>query len=88
MKQIIFTAMILLILSCSQEESINNCGCVEVQERNVTTNVWTGGAWMEQTKWTENGITNRIDGCFSPDELKYMTRQVDKYTRWYVTCSK
>ena len=37
MKKIIFTAIMLLMVSCSEKEIVIDCGCVEVQEKLIST---------------------------------------------------
>ena len=89
MKKIIFASIILIILSCSTEESIlNNCGCIEIQERKVEVKFWTGGAWMYDMRWQESGLKNNIEGCFTEQEAKYMTVQLSDSERWFVRCNK
>ena len=87
MKQIIFTAMILLIVSCSPEEIINDCGCIESQERYVDKKAWTGGAWLYYKEWQKTGQENKIEGCYTDKETEYMTREVGNNERWFVTCN-
>ena len=87
MKKIIFTAMILLILSCSENEEKGGCGCIESQERLIEVSVWTGGAWYDYEEWQESGNYNDIGGCFTIEETQYMTRQVSQRERWSVTCN-
>jgi hypothetical protein len=87
MKQIIITAMILLIVSCSETEMINNCGCIESQQRYLDKKVWTGGAWMYYKEWQSTGENNNVDGCFTDKQTEYMVRNVSDYERWLVTCN-
>jgi hypothetical protein len=87
MKKIIFIAMILLIVSCSKEEELNNCGCVETQEMNVDKKIWTGGAWMYYKEWEKTDRQNNLDGCYTKKETDYMVTIVSERERWKVTCN-
>ena len=86
MKKIIFTAMIFIILSCSKEEEINDCGCIETQELLVNKKVWTGGAYLYTEEWQTTTNRNYIDGCYTTEESAYMVRQVSDRERWFITC--
>ena len=87
MKKIIFTAMILLIVSCSSpEEIINDCGCIESQERYVDKKAWTGGAWLYYKEWQKTGQENKVEGCYTDKETEYMIRTVSDRERWLLTC--
>jgi hypothetical protein len=86
MKKIIITAMILLTVSCSQEEIINDCGCIENQERYVDRKVWTGGDWYYFKEWQKTGEKSKIEGCYTDKEAEYMIREVGYNERWFVTC--
>ena len=79
--------MILLIVSCSPEEIIEDCGCVESQEIKVKKKVWTGGDWMEIEVWEKTSKWNNIEGCFTDKQTEYMVRNVSDYERWLVTCN-
>jgi hypothetical protein len=87
MKKIIITAMILLIVSCSQEEIINDCGCIENQERYVDRKIWTGGDWYYFKEWQKTGEKEKVEGCFTDKQAEYMTREVSSVERWFVTCN-
>ena len=80
--------MILLIVSCSPEEIIEDCGCVESQEIKVERRVWTGGDWMEVERWEKTNKWNNIQGCFTDEETQYMVRYVNDYQRWILNCYK
>ena len=89
MKKIILAAIILITLSCSTEQDlINNCGCLETQQRKSEVRFWTGGAWMYEMRWNETGLVNSIEGCFTEQEAKYMTVQSSDTERWFVTCNE
>ena len=86
MKKIIFTVMISLMLSCSEDVVIDNCGCFETQEVLRTIKLWTGGDWIYFDRFVETGAINYIDGCYTEEETKYMTFELNDRERWYVTC--
>ena len=87
MRKIIFTAMILLMVSCSEEEVVViDCGCVEVQERLITTRSPYYPFWRT-TAWEESGVTNDLEECYTDEEISYMVREVGTRERWYITCS-
>ena len=87
MKRIILSAMILLMISCSTEEEVNNCGCYQIEEIKIDKRVWTGGAYMYTTVWVESGESSFIEGCYTIDEASYMTRQVSDVERWILRCN-
>ena len=93
MKKLILSAIILLMMSCEEEQSIDSriapeseCSCVEVQELNIEIKAWTGGAWYYYFQWGESGLINDIDGCYTDEEISYMVRQVGVNERWYIVC--
>ena len=87
MKKIIFTAIILLMVSCSEKEVlVVDCGCVEVQEKLISTRSPYYPFWLNNS-WEESGVKNDLEECYTDEEISYMVREVGTKERWYITCS-
>ena len=87
MRKLIFTAIILLMVSCSGAEEIEiDCGCVEVQERLITTRSHVFPFW-ETSTWELSGVKNPLEGCYTDEEIPFLIREVGNKERWFITCS-
>ena len=86
MRKIIFTAIILLMASCSEKEIVIDCGCVEVQEKLISTRSPYYPFWLNNS-WEESGVKNDLEECYTDEEISYMVREVGTKERWYITCS-
>ena len=89
MKKVLLVLVMIvgIFSSCSEEEVlVVDCGCVEVQERLITTRSPYYPFWRT-TAWEESGVTNDLEECYTDEEISYMVREVGTRERWYITCS-
>jgi hypothetical protein len=87
MKKIIGIAILIIMLSCSKDDEINDCGCVQSQEINKETTIYTGGAYMSFKSWKRSGRSRYFEGCFTESETEFMTVYLNDNERWIVTCN-
>jgi len=87
MKKLLFTAIILLMVSCSGGKEMEiDCGCVEVQERFITTKSQVYPFW-ETSTWEKSGVKNNLEDCYTDEEILYAVRTIGSKERWFITCS-
>lgn len=89
MKKVLYTTIILLILSCSkkEEQGDNDCGCIRTQEILVKDKFWTGGAFLEIDVWRTTGETRKVKGCYTDKEVEFMTDYNGSRERWLLNCN-
>lgn len=84
MRKLIFTAIILLMASCSGGEEIEiDCGCYEVQERliSIRNTIWP------TSSWEETGVKNNLEDCYTNEEIPFLIREVGNRERWFIMCT-
>lgn len=87
MRKLIFTAIILLMVSCSGDAEIEiDCGCSEVQERLVSTKSPVYPFWVTLA-WEETGVSNSLEDCYTDEEIPFLIRDVGSNERWFIICT-
>jgi len=87
MRKLIFTAIILLMASCSGAEEIEiDCGCSEVQERLISTKSHVYPFWVTLA-WEKTGVKNSLEDCYTDEEIPFLIREVGNKERWFIICT-